>query len=253
MENNQKKIVLFMPSIDGGGVEKNLILISDYLAKKSLTDIYLITYNSKFNKFFNKKIKIINVTKSNRKEKKYYKYFKCLLILIFQFLRTSDCIVLSFQANIYCAILHRIFNFKLIVRSNSSPSGWSHGLIKKWIFKFFLKKVNNIVVNSEDFKKEFSNLLNLKSKKIYNPLNKAEIIKKSKYKIKFDFFNDTKSLKIINVARFTDQKDHLTLLKSFNEVSNEINCKLIIMGYGPNKKKFNILWQKINYKIKLKF
>lgn len=252
MENGQKKIILFMPSIDGGGVEKNLILISDYLAKH-LDSIYLITYDNKFNKFFNKKIKIINVTNSNLKESKYYKYFRCLLVLVFQFLRIYDCTVFSFQANVYCAILHKIFKFRLIVRSNSSPSGWSHGFVKKWIFRFFLKSVDNIVVNSDDFKNEFNKILKLKSKKIYNPLNKQEILIKSKEKIKFDFFNDKKALKIINVARFTDQKDHMTLLESFNKISSKINCKLIIMGFGPNRKLIQnfLLKNKLGNKVKI--
>ena len=35
MENIQKKLIIFMPSIDGGGVEKNLFLISNFLSKKS--------------------------------------------------------------------------------------------------------------------------------------------------------------------------------------------------------------------------
>ena len=30
----QKKIIIFMPSIEGGGVEKNLFLISNFLSSK---------------------------------------------------------------------------------------------------------------------------------------------------------------------------------------------------------------------------
>ena len=30
----QKKLILFMPSVEGGGVEKNFFIISNYLAKK---------------------------------------------------------------------------------------------------------------------------------------------------------------------------------------------------------------------------
>ena len=30
----KKKLILFMPSIEGGGVEKNLYIIANYLAKK---------------------------------------------------------------------------------------------------------------------------------------------------------------------------------------------------------------------------
>ena len=81
MEKNQKELILFMPSMDGGGVEKNLIIISNYLSKyiKNLT---LITFDNKFNSRFLKSKKIINYKKKNKKKnKKYFKYFICLLIL----------------------------------------------------------------------------------------------------------------------------------------------------------------------------
>ena len=233
-----------MPSIDGGGVEKNLIIISNYLAK-NFDNIYLITYNNKFNKFFNKKIRVHYVTKSTNIVSKYYKYFRCLVLLFIQVLKHSNCIVFSFQANVYCAILKKFLNFKLVVRSNSSPSGWSHNNFKTSIFKFFLKNVNCIIVNSKEFRKEFKKKLNLNAKMIYNPLNKEEIISKGKSKIKFSLYEENKYLKIVNVARFTDQKDHITLLKSFKLVTKKIKSKLLIIGYGPNE---NIIKQfiKIN-------
>ena len=61
----------------------------------------------------------------------------------------------------------------------------------------------------------------------------------SKKKINSDFFKNA-DLKIINVARFTDQKDHITLLKSICIlIKKKINLKLLIMGYGPNFRKIN--------------
>ena len=49
--------------------------------------------------------------------------------------------------------------------------------------------------------------------------------------------NDKKSLKIINVARLTDQKDHLTLLMAVKKLSKFIKCKLVIIGRGYKEKK----------------
>ena len=66
MEKPQKKLILFMPSMDGGGVEKNLILVSNYLSKY-LKNISLITYGRKFNTKFNKSINIINAGKNYKK------------------------------------------------------------------------------------------------------------------------------------------------------------------------------------------
>ena len=57
MKKNQKRLIIFMPSMDGGGVEKNLVIIANFLSKyiKYLT---LITFDDGFNKQFSKRIKI---------------------------------------------------------------------------------------------------------------------------------------------------------------------------------------------------
>ena len=69
MGKNKKKLIFFMPSIDGGGVEKNLILIANYFVKK-LSKVSLITYDKKFNHLFNKNIEIINVEQNKIKNVK---------------------------------------------------------------------------------------------------------------------------------------------------------------------------------------
>ena len=84
MEKIKKRLIIFMPSIDGGGVEKNLFIISNFLSSK-LNDIILITFDSRFNKKFKNKIRIINaVKKPKKKYSKYYKYFNCLKILFYE-------------------------------------------------------------------------------------------------------------------------------------------------------------------------
>ena len=47
----QKKLIIFMPSIEGGGVEKNLFIISNFLASK-LDNTLLITASRSFNSKF---------------------------------------------------------------------------------------------------------------------------------------------------------------------------------------------------------
>ena len=68
---------------------------------------------------------------------------------------------------------------------------------------------------------------------IYNPLNKSEIMKKSKVKSKIKF--DKKKLKLINVGRFTNQKDQLTLLKAVNRIKHKIRFNLFLVGRGVEK------------------
>lgn len=239
MKTIKKKLVIFMPSMEGGGVEKNIIIVTNYLSK-FINNIELITFDNKFNRFFNKKIKIINFKNhSKTKVNKYYKYFVCLFLLIKEILNNKEVYIFAFQANIYCILVALIFNKKIITRSNSSPSGWSKNFIKNLIFKALFRYPEKIIVNSENFRKEFLKRFNIKAKMIYNPLNKSEILKKAKIEINDDFFSKKNCLKIINVSRFTDQKDHLTLLKAFKIVKSFIPSKLLLIGYGT--KKFEIL------------
>ena len=54
----QKKLIIFMPSIEGGGVEKNLFIVTNYLSNK-IDNLTVITASYKYKKKFNKKINLI--------------------------------------------------------------------------------------------------------------------------------------------------------------------------------------------------
>ena len=229
----QKKLILFMPSIEGGGVEKNLFIISNYLTNK-INDISLITISNNFKKKFNKKIRFISL-KSNYWDTigRRKKFLLSLLLLTIEILKNRNILVLCFQGNLYCTLLCKIFRIKIIVRSNSAPEGWSQGIIKYYFFKTIFRFADKIIVNSYEFKKRFKNKFNLETTCIYNPLNKNEIIKKSKIKNTIKF--NKKKLNIINVGRYTDQKDQLTLLKAINLIKDQVDIKLLIVGRGIKK------------------
>jgi glycosyltransferase involved in cell wall biosynthesis len=251
MEKTQKKLIVFMPSMEGGGVEKNIIIITNYLSK-FIGKIKLITFDSRFNNQFNKNIKIVNVEKNNKnKYSKYYKYLFCLKILAKEIINNKNTAVFAFQANIYCIILSKLLGFSLIIRSNSSPSGWTANKFKNFIFKIFFRSPDYVIVNSFQFASEIYKKFGTRAEVIYNPLNKFEILKKCKKKINFKFTNK-RSLKIINIARFTDQKDHITLLKAFKIISSKIEVELLIVGYGVNKKLIKKFITKNNLKKQIK-
>ena len=50
---------------------------------------------------------------------------------------------------------------------------------------------------------------------------------------KKNIFSNKKNI-ILNVARFTDQKDHLTLLKGFKNAKHRNKFRLYLIGYGKN-------------------
>lgn len=223
-----KDLVLFMPSIEVGGVEKNLFIIANYLERKGIK-VKLITSNKKYTKKLNTNIKIISINSNFfLKRKKYVKFFFCLILLFLEFCKNKQIVVFAFQANIYAVILCKLLRVKIITRSNTSPKGWSQNFFKKKIYKFIIKFSDLIIVNSLVFRRQMRNIFGVKTKLIYNPLNKEEILQSKK----INKFNNSK-LNIINVARFTEQKDHLTLLRAFKLLIKKNNkAFLIIIGRG---------------------
>lgn len=245
-----KKVIIFMPSIEGGGVEKNLFIVSNYLARK-ISYLSLITISKKYKKKFDNKIKFISLN-SNFWDKlsRRSKYFLALILLFFEILKNKDSIIFSFQANLYCIILCKILGNKIIVRSNSAPAGWSKNFLKRIIFKFLLNKADKIMANSKDFVKSLKSEFNVKAYCIYNPLNKKEILDKSKIKSK-KIFKKKDAMKILNIGRFVDQKDQITFLKALNQIKDKINFEAILVGRGKDEHKLKkyILQNNLNNKI----
>ena len=225
-----------MPSMEGGGVEKNLIILLNFLSSK-FQNLNLISFDDVFKKKINKKVNFICFSRKSLNLNKYVKYTICLALLIKKII-FEDVIVVSFQANIYCLIICKIFKKKIIVRCNSSPEGWSKNILKNYIYSYFIKKSDEVIVNSKDFKGQMKKKFNINPKLIFNPLNIAEIQNKAKKKINKKFYKK-KFLNIINVGRLTDQKNQITLLKAIKEIPNSIKLNLLIIGYGKCKKYLN--------------
>ena len=157
----KKEVIIFMPSIEGGGVEKNLFLVSNYLAKR-IKSLSVITISKKYKKKFSRSVKLISL-ESNIWDNfsRRIKYFLSIVLLIKEILKNKKIVVMSFQANIYCILICKLFSIKVISRSNSAPIGWSQNFLKKKIFGIGLKLADKIIVNSIEFKRDLKKEFNV--------------------------------------------------------------------------------------------
>ena len=116
-----KKLILFIPHINVGGVEKNFFIIANNLAKK-IKNIELVTANKNFTKKLSKKIKVISPKKIKWENGSMYeKYAISIYLLIVTLLKNRNSTILSFQANWYAIIVAKIFKSRIINRSNTAP------------------------------------------------------------------------------------------------------------------------------------
>ena len=118
-----------MPTIGIGGVEKNFFIISNFLAK-IYSNISVTSLSSQIKHKLDNKIEFIGPN-SNIFEKysRRIKFLIALVYLIKKIIQNKKITVLCFQANMYCVFI--VFTWaKVILRSNSSPEGWSKNIFK---------------------------------------------------------------------------------------------------------------------------
>lgn len=240
--STKENLIFFNPSIEGGGVTKNLFALVNDLVKKKF-NIFFCTYykyikNKSFIKIykFNKNIKIIYPFLNILENSRVYKIITCFIKITFYNFKNKN-IIISFQANIFAIIAAKITGSKIIIRCNTSPDKYIKNFISKKIFYYFYSRADGIIVTSKSFKDKFLKFFNLDCYIHKQILNKEEIVRKSKKKIVFDFFKNKKTLKLISVGRLVDQKNQITLLKSIKKIIKYRPVELLLIGSGKDEKK----------------
>ena len=127
-----------MPTIEGGGVEKNFFLITNYLSTK-FEDISVISLSNSYRKKLNPRVQFVTFKNNflnliGRRTK----FVFSLILLSKEILSNRNSLVLCFQGLTYCTILCKLLSTKVIIRSNSSPSGWSKITSKKFYIKKYM-------------------------------------------------------------------------------------------------------------------
>ena len=110
----------YYPSIEGGGLEKNLFSLINSLAKKKYK-INFFTYEDNTKKkelgkkfYFNKNINVITSSVIPGVKNRYIRYFFCIFKLFFYSIFQKSIIV-SFQGNILPILVAKISFSKIVI------------------------------------------------------------------------------------------------------------------------------------------
>lgn len=246
----KKKIIFYHPYFGDGGAEKTNLSISAKLSKKY--EIYFLSHF--FSKKFDSEIKKNNIKKvQTSSTRTIFSIFE--IIKIYRKIKPDLIFSIQVHANVFTIIINKLFfNGKLKVIcceriSKQKYESYFKGKIIIFLAKIFYKYSKLIICNSKELYKEFKHLSkNLKVIYIYNPtlkLNLKTLSKKFLVKSK-PFLNKKRSI-IFSLGRLDDVKNHIMILKAYNEIKNKIKCDIVLMGDGENK---NLL---INYAKKNNF
>ena len=135
LNKSKKNIIFFCPSIEEGGVEKNLINICNNISQ--FQRVTLVTANTNKKKKFNKNIEFVSPKKNKfNNQARLIKSLISIILLIRNYKKKPTTLI-SFQSNIFAIIISKILGYKIIIRSNQSPIFYAKNIIKRKIMKFF--------------------------------------------------------------------------------------------------------------------
>ncbi|MGC9027256.1 MAG: glycosyltransferase [bacterium] len=243
-EASNKRIVILIPSLLGGGTERAVSIISNELVKHNI-EVHLLTLEQgsayKVNDFIIDTLSSWHGSK-NFSRKKYF-YIPAQLYRFIRHLRKNRIkIVLSFQQranliNIASKILYphtAITNVRTTISKAYSRNNYLSKI--KYNINKLLAFSNIILCNSKGIRNDLIESFNLKADKIKvinNPYNIESIKSLSEESLETEHKEIFNSPVIINVGRFMTPKGQWHLLRAFKKVKAEIkDVKLVMLGEG---------------------
>ena len=230
------KILFYTMCMIKGGTERTIANLANNFIKDY--DITIVTnIKSKIEYKLNKKIKVIQIDKTNKQKEKIpfkiiTKTSKARTKKLKEIIKEEkpDTIVAFLpEPTIRILSLKKYFkNIKIIVAVRNHPNSEFKSIIGKTIRDKFYKKADQIIVQDKHYIKYFKKNIRSKIKVIPNYISE-------------EFLRETKQKKkkiIMTAARLEKQKNIPLLIKAFSKLSKKYeDYKLIIYGDGKEKNK----------------
>lgn len=235
---NKKKIAFFLQNLSGGGAEKSVVNLSNFLVNDGVEiDIVLVDKsNAAYLDDLSASINVIDFNKNRSlksifKVKKYIEnvqpdvimssvtHINIILLLVKLILRKSTTKIVINQVNHLSSIVEYSISSELI-----------KNLLVKLIVRFYNLADGSISMSKGVEKDMMSHGLKIKSQAIYNPIFSKEILEKS------NNLNKGNKKLFIAIGRLVPQKNFKLLIDAFHLVNQEIDSELMILGDGPLKK-----------------
>lgn len=258
---SKKKLLFVVASLGGGGAERAMVNLINYLDKDKY-DINIVIFEDKrdYRKDLPSAVKVVCLDKRNR-----WDFFKLIMRLkkIMRVYEPDIVISLVFYFNIVTVLasLQSKRKFKLLLCEHSYPRKYLSktrlGWLKKWLMNLTYPRADLIITVSKGIEKVIKEDFHIQPEKIktvYNPIPLGDIIGKSQEGAVHPFFSIGDVRIIIGIGRLIELKRFDRLLRVFSTVSEEKeNVYLIILGEGKLREELEVLSSRLKISERVDF
>ena len=232
-------LAIFLPSLDGGGAERNVLNLAVGIEKRGLpVQLVLAEARGAYLKLVPETIPIVDLDSAHVARS---------LPRLVSFLRRErpeTVLAVMDHANVIALLAQRIArsSARVIVSTHTIMSLARHGAVpKREAFLPYLARLtypwaNTVIAVSQGAAEDLSSVIGLDSdriKVIYNPVVTSEMLERQHEPLAHPWFRPEEPPVLCAVGRLAPEKDYATLLRAFRLVHEQQPSRLIILGEGP--------------------
>ena len=252
-----KKIFIFIPSFESGGVERNAVIVANSLMEKGydVSVVYCRKINAQFTKL-SKDIKKINLNRLPYLPFIHERIVDAVSSALFGFfvlqkIVDNKSVMISFQSNVVAIVLAKLLRVKVIVRLSNHYSNVEFEKsklrkISEYLKKILYKRADVVIANSQELADDYSRVLECPVQVVYNPIDIDGVKHKAKKPIFDEIFIKKNKPVIIGIGRLCVQKNFGFLIRSFAKSIQKVDAYLVIIGEGSERQKLEKLIKSLN-------
>lgn len=238
----KEKMIIYMPKLSIGGMEKALVNLINYAKLNDKYDITLyLVYKGEMN-YIDLLPSNINLVIACPNKFNLFGKILCVFKLIFRYVyhlfkKYDIAISYSYQHAILCSLTRWASKNNIVYIHSNISQGVTEKELKKRLKKCKYENFNKIICVSEDAKDALSKLIKRKDKiyAVNNIIDGDTIIKKSSEAID-DFVFDSNTIYFINVCRQSENPKKISRIIHATNILNKegYKFKVILIGDGED-------------------
>lgn len=235
------KITMILPYLKAGGTERQAAYIVNYLKQKEHT---VLTISVEDEDFFEPHFKVPVQYLNSQNSFLFLIYNIYSIASIIRKNGTQVLVSRAWSTNLLCTLVSMITGIPNVLFLSASLDMSNHSLIKKLIYRFMLKKTDQIISVSEATKQnciKWFDIQENKIKVIHNGVDIDHIQKLSKKPVEIPDELKDGTPKLVFVGRLIHRKGLDVLINALMNLKSSYQTQLIVVGEGSKMNDYKIM------------